>query len=251
MKKNRFYLLSLFPAGIKKIARIQFLSIPFAVYVNLRARAESDGVYGQLSEDSELRKWLPEEKGTYLDIGAGYPVRGSNTYAFYRSGWRGIAIEPILTNAIVYRIFRPRDKVLRALVGSKDGVETFFHLEPYEYSTTKQKIASEMLARQDTKLISTRSVKQVSIRNLNIRYQPLNPTLVSIDTEGADLEILQSFPWEVCNPRVIVAEEWSDYVNPSENLNTFLVSKDYTLVKNLSPSLIFVSNQYLKMRKSK
>jgi hypothetical protein len=46
-------------------------------------------------EDRVLVKFLPEVLGSYIDVGAGAPVRGSNTYLFYERGWRGITIDPI------------------------------------------------------------------------------------------------------------------------------------------------------------
>lgn len=245
----RFYILSAILSGIKKVARSKYLSVPFATYVNIRCLLESDGIYGQLREDEEIRKWLPEEKGTYLDIGAGYPVRGSNTYYFYRLGWRGIAIEPIGGNAFVFKIFRFRDKVIKSTVGNYTGKVHFYHIEPYEYSTTDEEIAREMLARTDTRLISRKLSNQIGVSDLGVRMQPQEPTLISIDAEGADLNILQSIPWNSCRPRLICVEEWADRVDSGENVRSYLERNDYSLVKNLSPSLIFVSNEYLRIHK--
>ena len=247
----RFYILSAMPAGIKKVARSKYLAVPFATYVNIRCLLESDGIYGQLREDEEIRQWRPEEKGSYLDIGAGYPVRGSNTYYFYRRGWRGTAIEPIGSNALVFKIFRFRDKVIKSTVGSYTGKVPFYHIEPYEYSTTDDEIAREMLARTDTHLVSRSLSNQISVSDLGVKMQPQEPTLISIDAEGADLDILQSIPWNFCRPRLICVEEWADKVDTGENVRSYLERNDYSLVKNLSPSLIFVSNEYLRNKNKK
>lgn len=227
------------------------MAVPFGIYVNLRVLSENPQFFGQLSEDEELQKWLPESEGTYLDIGAGYPVRGSNTFCFYKRGWRGIAIEPIRTNTFIFKLFRRGDKVINRLVGRSSGSVYFYHFEPYEYSTTDDEIASQMKRRADTRLISRRKVRQISIAELELCISPLQPTLLSIDAEGADLEILKGIPWEKYCPRVICVEEWADRIDPSENVTRFLRANAYTLVANLSPSLIFVANEYLESQGSK
>ena len=127
----------------------------------------------------------------------------------------------------------------------------FYHFEPYEYSTTDVEIASQQQIRSDTRLISRRKIKQISIAELEICISPLEPALLSVDAEGADLEILKGIPWDKYCPRVICVEEWADRINPNDNVTTFLRSQAYTLVANLSPSLIFVANQNLESRDPK
>ena len=64
-------------------------------------------------EDRMMLHQLPE-KGTYLDIGCSNPVKDSNTYLLYLSGWSGICID--IRKIKHYRLFRPRDKFIRATV---------------------------------------------------------------------------------------------------------------------------------------
>lgn len=213
--------------------------------MNLREISNNQIFYGQLSEDRVLAEWLPEDNGAYIDIGAGYPVRGSNSYLFYKRGWRGIAIEPIKSNALIFKILRPRDTVINKLAGNQSGKVTFYQFDPYEYSTTNTEIASLMERRADTKLIAKRKVSQMKVSDLNVKMSPYEATFISIDAEGADLDILKSISWSNCKPRVCCVEEWADRHNPSENVTDFLTAQGYKLVSNLSPSLIFVANEYL------
>ena len=53
--------------------------------------------FAQSGEDVIVRQLLEElgvKKPTYLDIGARYPVRMNNTFLLYRSGGRGVLVEP-------------------------------------------------------------------------------------------------------------------------------------------------------------
>src|SRR3989344_4572766 len=51
--------------------------------------------YSQSGEDMILRSIFDDKKeGFYVDVGAFHPKLYSNTYYFYKRGWRGINIEP-------------------------------------------------------------------------------------------------------------------------------------------------------------
>jgi hypothetical protein len=39
------------------------------------------------------RLFGPRKSGFFIDIGAHHPFRYSNTYMFYKKGWRGINID--------------------------------------------------------------------------------------------------------------------------------------------------------------
>ena len=54
--------------------------------------------YSQHGGDILLFDLFSGMTGMYVDIGAGEPAKGSNTYSFYRSGWRGVCVDPILKN---------------------------------------------------------------------------------------------------------------------------------------------------------
>jgi len=76
--------------NIKKIIPKKY----FKYFVNLRNiffDIYATKSYSQKGEDIILRRILGEkEVGFYIDIGAHHPKRFSNTYLFYKKGWRGI-----------------------------------------------------------------------------------------------------------------------------------------------------------------
>lgn len=100
--------------------------------------------FGQTEEDKLIIKYLPETKGLYLDIGAGQPVCGSNTYHFYRKGWQGICVDPIVSNGRMLRLLRNRDSIIQALVSTSKGTMNFWEFVPYEYSTTIPSVAEKL-----------------------------------------------------------------------------------------------------------
>ena len=94
-------------AGIKEVYRKAYLGLFL-------------GSYAQNKEDLILEKLLPN-KGRYLEIGAYHPTRLSNTYRFYKKGWRGSVIEPNPEIKEKFLESRPRDKFINKGVGKEDG----------------------------------------------------------------------------------------------------------------------------------
>ncbi len=182
--------------------------------------------YGQLSEDAILQNLLPEKNGIYIDIGCGNPIKTSNTYVFYRRGWNGVVVDPISINQKLFRIFRPRDKFILSLVGGTTSMIKFWELRPYEYSTANQEIAEKLIATNLAKLMSTKLIANFSLRDLDYSMDPRQPSLLCIDAESLDYEVLLSNDWERILPRVICVEEKTSPTELSE-INNLLVSLGY------------------------
>lgn len=70
--------------------------------------------YAQDGEDTLLFRIFGKQRCVfYVDIGCLHPHRFSSRYDFYRRGWRGICIDPLLGVAQRFRICRPRDLKLK------------------------------------------------------------------------------------------------------------------------------------------
>ena len=66
--------------------------------------------YSQNGEDLILNRFLENKKnGFYIDIGAHHPIRFSNTYLFYKKGWRGINIDAMPGSMDLFNKIRSRD----------------------------------------------------------------------------------------------------------------------------------------------
>lgn len=59
--------------------------------------------------------------GRHIDIGAGHPTQGSNTYGLYLRGWRGLLVEPLARFQPDIQRLRPEDSLRQALVGESPG----------------------------------------------------------------------------------------------------------------------------------
>src|SRR5690242_15661552 len=78
--------------------------------------------YSMSGEDVMVRSLLKEELkngyvGFYADFGCFDARYGSNSYLFYRYGWRGICVDGNAKVAAQYAAYRPRDVFINGVVG--------------------------------------------------------------------------------------------------------------------------------------
>ena len=202
--------------------------------------------YSQTGEDELLIKYLPENTGSYVDVGSGQPVRGSNTYFFYKRGWSGTLIDPVKFNSRLTKLFRRRDTFVRNIVSSKNTPLNFYEFYPAEYSTIEKSVAEDLVKR-GIKLKSEVNLNPISLASLNLTYQPLEPTLLSIDVEGHDLEVLNSNNWLAFKPRVICVEENISGNNQAgSKIANYLIAHRYKFVESTDMSSIYVHVDYLE-----
>ncbi len=195
--------------------------------------------WSQSGEDIILGELLPEQRGMYVDVGAAHPRLGSNTYTFYRRGWCGVLIEPNPRSAAELRKARPRDRVVQAAAGSESGsVEiTLFqsdYLSSIDAGTTTQR------AEAGEAIDQILTVPLVTLADLNIFMDPDQPSLLSVDCEGADLAVLEGNDWESLCPRVICVEEPGATLSKPTPIRKFLEGLDYRLAAHTGLSAIYV-----------
>src|SRR4051812_7051515 len=90
---------------------------------SLKHRLDS---WAQEGEDLVLRRFFEgQRQGFYIDVGAHHPHRFSNTYFFYRRGWRGINTDPMPGCMDAFRIHRPEDINLEIAVSNRSDMTYF------------------------------------------------------------------------------------------------------------------------------
>ena len=156
----------------------------------------------------------------YVDIGCYHPMLYSNTYRLYREGWCGMVIDPNPSLRRLFRLFRPRDTFVNVGIGGVHEERTYFRFKDGAYNTFDPESAKIYEAR--TKLLESYPVTMRPLRELLAGVDQID--LMSVDTEGLDLEVLTSHDWCV-KPQVIIVEAL-----PGTPPATFLETKGYVLV---------------------
>ncbi|MBC7510213.1 MAG: FkbM family methyltransferase [Ferruginibacter sp.] len=214
--------------------------------VERRVLPDANISYSQFGEDMLLNFYfLRQDEGFYIDIGAYHPIHLSNTYHFYKKGWRGINIDA--TPGIMKRFneMRPRDINIECAVGCEQKEIDLYIFDMSAVNTITSKGLEFVKETFDKKPIAIVKVQCKPLSVLLNNYLPAGITeidFMTIDTEGADEEVLRSNDWDRYRPKFICVEDHLDMgkLQNSSILN-FLKDKEYELSSKLGPTNFFVS----------
>lgn len=164
--------------------------------------------YGQDGEDLILNRLLDgQAQGFFVDIGAHHPVRFSNTYLFYKRGWRGINIDAMPGSMKKFDKVRPRDINIECGVAGSSGW-LMYHRFNEPALNTFDAAEAEHKNKPPYQLID---IVKVAVERLDALLQKHLPAgqqidFLSVDVEGKDEEVLRSNDWMRFRPRFILVE---------------------------------------------
>ncbi|MDH4226871.1 MAG: FkbM family methyltransferase [Deltaproteobacteria bacterium] len=165
--------------------------------------------YAQAGEDvlaDFILRALKIRKPTYLDVGAHDPVKFSNTYYFYKNGCKGVNVEPDPELFAKFGFKRRRDVNLNVGVAAKAGVIDFYVIPG---GTTLSTCSRETMERYKSIGSGEPKVLKINVVPINgiiEKYFDKCPNLVTIDVEGLEVEILESFDFKKYRPEVFCIE---------------------------------------------
>ena len=196
-----------------------------------------------------------KNKGFYVDIGCGHPIKNNNTYLLSKKNWFGVNIDLDIDNIDLFNIYRPSDLNITTAISDEVGeVDLFFYHSKSAINTINKQTADY----QKAKISNIKKIKTNTLNNVlnNSKYSNLQIDLLSIDIEGSEFLALKNFDFNKYNPKVIVVE-YLDLSLPAleiKNLNInsainseiykLIVSKNYTLVNMLHSDLVFVNDKF-------
>jgi FkbM family methyltransferase len=207
---------------------------------DLRYASES---YSQEGEDLILKRIFEgRSAGFYVDVGAHHPMRFSNTYIFYKSGWRGINIDATPGSMIPFAEMRPRDFNIEVAISDRAETLKYFTFDEPALNTFSEELARARQVEWGYPLRATVQVHTERLADVLARHLPAGTKIdfLTVDVEGWDLRVLQSNDWERFRPEVVVAEALEQTL---EQLSTgevvgFLRSRGYQLLAKTLNSVV-------------
>ncbi|GGC58441.1 FkbM family methyltransferase [Chelatococcus reniformis] len=168
-------------------------------------------------------------KGTYVDVGACYPVRVSNTYYFYQRGWDGICIDANPDTADEFAEKRPRDHFDAVAISDQEAELPFYIFRNPQlncFDPNRKRRMAEHFVKEVT--VRSRPLSSV-IADSPLHDRPID--FMSIDTEGHELNVLRSLDFDRHAPKLVVLECIAD-VGKAPGLAhiKYLVDKGYKLI---------------------
>lgn len=161
--------------------------------------------YANAGEDLVLTRMFQGRPGHYVDVGCNHAQLHSNTFRLYKHGWRGITIDAVQALVEQHRRLRIRDIQVEAAVSSSEGTERFvLFSDDDQIGSLAQSRASYTDTRTDVREIEVRTRTLTGI--LDEHQMAAGFDLLSIDTEGHELAVLEALDFKRYRPRVIVIE---------------------------------------------
>lgn len=194
--------------------------------------------YSQYGEDIALGHLLNlKEEGFYVDVGCFHPKKYNNTYHLYKNGWRGINIDLDEIKIQAFNILRRKDRNICTAISNnpKEKID-IYSFGFYTLINTLDKATAEK--RSD---YVKKTVKNSTLSRILSEEQIKRIDVLSVDAEGADLEVLKSIDFQKCDIDIIIVELHESFLEDilKSQLYKFLISLGYSMVNWTGPSLIF------------
>jgi FkbM family methyltransferase len=201
--------------------------------------------YSQEGEDMILRRIFERQTGGfYVDVGAHHPRRFSNTYYFYRRGWRGINIEPHPGAIRAFQSVRPRDINLQIGVSDRAKLLTYYLFDETALNTFDEEIVRSRLKSNPSAQVRTIDVYVERLDVLLGKYLPPDQKIdfISIDVEGRDCQVLQSNDWQQYRPKCVLVEAIGMSLEDvmQSDILLYLKNQKYGLIAKTFNTLIFL-----------
>lgn len=169
------------------------------------------GAYqSQHGEDAWLERYFGRKpRGFYVEVGAYDGKVISNTYYFEQLGWTGVLVEPQPDKAAACRVNRPQSRVFQCAAVSSPETTSIELLDVPGGEVYSTVVASDFnLHRLRDFGLESRTIR-VPTRTLDSILEEVRPEaidFVSIDVEGAELEVLGGFDIARWRPQLVLVE---------------------------------------------
>ncbi|MCJ9751215.1 FkbM family methyltransferase [Neorhizobium sp. BETTINA12A] len=199
--------------------------------------------FGLNELDRKIEKYIDYDNGFYVELGANDGIRQSNTYYFEKNrGWSGILIEPSPNNFLECRKNRSEKNAIFCNACVRFGY-------PHKYVDMSYGNLMSVSTNVEVDLESVAAHLELSrqfLRNREATFEfgavakPLSTILdegnapalmdiLSLDVEGAELEVLMGVDFDRHNFRFMVIE-----CRNIDRMQSFLEAKGYTLLDQLT-----------------
>lgn len=195
--------------------------------------------YSQSGEDAIIQFILynlriPWKRVTYLDLGANHARELSNTYALYIRGARGVLLEANPELIPELKLYRSDDIILNRCLSLDTGEPVTFYILNGDGLSSPDKEAVDAVLKKNPALKISKEVivETVAIKDIFVKYFFDAPTILNIDIEGMEYEILNQIDFVKHRPLIVIVEmiEYNLSINNGQKnmqLLHFMEDKSY------------------------
>jgi FkbM family methyltransferase len=204
--------------------------------------------WGQEGEDIVLHRIFGKKSdGFYVDIGAHHPIRFSNTYYFYKMGWRGLNIDAMPGSMRLFKKRRPRDINIEMGVGRGNAYLDYYVFNEPALNGFSREISEDRENKENNYKIER--IVKLQIKTLaEVLSENLNNSAIdfmSVDVEGLDYEVLQSNNWNIYRPKILLVELLNTSLHDlsCNEIVLYMHKQGYELYAKLKNTVFFKDSQ--------
>jgi FkbM family methyltransferase len=162
--------------------------------------------------------------GFFVEVGANHPTRLSQTWFLEQRGWRGILVEPLPACCEELRAQRKNSRVVEAAAGAQSGQSVL--------NVAAADVWSHLGASLDVGVVARIPVAVRTLEDILAECQAPPVDLLSVDTEGMELDVLRGLNLEKHRPALLLVEDHMD----SLDVFFYLKRHDYKLIQRTPPN---------------
>jgi FkbM family methyltransferase len=186
---------------------------------------------GQMLQDA----WIDSagvKNSYFLDIGAAYPVKFSNSYALQQRQWSGLLVEP---NSALLLALEDRKsqyvEIAPVAVSTKSGSSQLVEYGPL--SSVVESAMKDIYGAMRQRRLQQGGIEEITTQTFAdlITTYSIPPLIgyLSIDVEGLDFDILQQFPFDSIRVEAVTIEHNLDLVLRA-SINQFMKKQGFKRV---------------------
>jgi hypothetical protein len=199
-------------------------------------------------EDLIIDRFFNEKpRGFYVDVGAHHPSRFSNTFFFYKKGWRGINIDPRPGIMEVLAVERPSDINVAEAIGEEGETQTLYIFNDAAHSTFSQEEAEKNNGPNGPyRIVDKRIFKARPLASVLDECMPVAVTIdfLCIDAEGMGFKVLRTNNWQKYTPSLVIIEPLQ------RSLENVLAGDDHCFLKDIGYQLCAKSVDWIMYKKT-
>jgi FkbM family methyltransferase len=183
---------------------------------------------------------------SYIDLGAWRPIRGSNTYHFYKMGLRGTVVEPNSKLNNLWKLIRPEDQLINFACDTKDKA-IFYEFNSIAASNTSDKNFKNYI-KESQKLNEPNQIEVQALsldKIIEIHLEKFSgPFILDIDIEGSDELVIKQYDFiNRQRPLIIVIEDHFLEGISQSPITRYLKENNFGLIGRCQITSIFIDLQ--------
>lgn len=205
--------------------------------------------FAHFGEDKIINFMFGENYGDgfFVDVGCYHPTLFSNTYLFYKRGWRGVLIDANPFMIDLCKEIRPEDTSLNIAIGAENGTATLYKFNDWGSSNTiNPEFRDHISASQEVPVTETVNVEMRCLRSIFEEYAPEGKIdLINIDIEGVDIDALRGNDWAIYRPKILAIEDlgFDNHTPNKSSIHLFLTERGYRLESRAVFTSIYVASE--------